>query len=380
MASTSNTGSDKTDKGGKKVRVPFRQNRSTKRRERDWTQHAVDDGQANESVSHEQMKAKGDLSRYRTITVYDHKEGIPDGMKRGVVIALRGLFVEVDDGQRTIACTVRRILRTRLIKERHPVTVGDRVIFRLEGDTKGVESEGVIETVEDRRGQLRRQVGRRIHTIVANVDQAIIVASADQPTIKPHLIDRYIVASLAGEIQPVVCVNKIDLDEDGSARKICERYTNLGYTVLVTSATTGEGIEDLRQCLKDKESVIAGQSGVGKSTLLNAVEPGLKLRTGDISEQLNKGKHTTTTAVLLKLSFGGYVVDTPGVRSFDLSTVGKHELEALFVEMLPFIPDCKFADCTHTHEISCAVKQAVEDKIIHPDRYDSYVRMFQDES
>jgi ribosome biogenesis GTPase len=296
------------------------------------------------------------------------------------VVAVRGLYADVDDGKNVRPCTVRRVLRTRLIEERHPVTVGDRVRFRVESEDEGVAREGVIEAVESRGGQLRRYAGRRVHTIVANVDQAIIVSSADEPPPKPHLIDRYIVAALAGDITPIICMNKADLDSDKSARKLLDRYAELDCVTLYTSAVNGDGIESLRDVLRDNASVIAGQSGVGKSSLLNAVQPGLRLRIGDIVEQTSKGRHTTSTASLIRLEIGGFVVDTPGVRSFDLATVARHELEAYFVEFVEHVPDCKFPDCTHTHEEECAVKLAVERGEIHIERYESYVRLFEEPS
>jgi len=393
-------------KGGRKVRVPFRSNRSVRRRRSDWTQQAREaedheiDAERSESVT-----AKGELSRRRTVIVPDGDAVPGEALRRGTVVAMRGLYADVDDGQKAWQCTVRRVLRTRLIEERHPVTVGDRVRFLIESEGEGVARAGVIEAVDPRSGELQRRVGRRVHTIVANVDQAIIVSSADQPPPKPHLIDRYIVAALVGEITPVICLNKLDLDrapdqasesdaggpdacesatvEDRGlppAREVLERYDRLGYRTLYTSALTGEGVDDLRDVLRGKASVIAGQSGVGKSSLLNCVQPGLQLKVGDIIEQTAKGRHTTSTASLLRLEVGGYVVDTPGVRSFDLSTVGRHELEALFEEFIDHVPNCKFPDCTHTHEDDCAVRQAVERGDIHPERYESYVRIFEEPS
>lgn len=364
---------------GKKVRVPFRRNRSVRRRKTDWTQDAreAEDHEVDADRS-ESVVAKGRLSRRRTITVHGDEDHVREGLRRGTVLAMRGLFAEVDDGERVCPCTVRRLLRTRLIQERHPVTVGDHVWFRVESGGDEATPEGVIEAVDPRRGQLRRRAGRRIHTMVANVDQAIIVSSVDQPPPKPNLIDRYIVAALAGDVTPVICLNKIDLDPDGASRQLLDRYTRLGYTTLLTSAVDGHGIDALAEVLKDKASVIAGQSGVGKSSLLNVLQPGLQLKTGGIVEQTRKGRHTTSTATLIRLDIGGYVVDTPGVRSFDQSLVARNEFEMYFVEFLEHIPNCKFPDCTHTHEDDCAVKQAVERGEIHPERYESYVRLFEE--
>lgn len=366
-------------KKGRQVRVDLRRNRAKPRRISDWTRQAreADDHEFDPKQS-ESIVAKGDLSRRRTIFVRDENDALPPGLHRGIVIAMRGLFAEVDDGERIWSCTIRRLLRTRLTEDRHPVTVGDRVHFKIGATGAGVEHEGVIEVVEPRKGRLRRRSGRRIHTIAANVDQAIVVTSAGQPPPKSHLIDRYIVASLAGEIVPVICMNKVDLDEDGSGADVLERYTRLGYLTLRTSAVKGEGLGDLREILADKVSVVAGQSGVGKSSLLNALQPGLRLRVGDINEQLQKGRHTTSNAVMLPLDFGGYVVDTPGVRSFDVSMIPRNEFEAYFIEFVDRVSGCKFPDCTHTHETECVIKHAVETGDIHPERYDSYVRMFED--
>lgn len=356
--------------------MAFRRNRSPRARQKDWTQQSRDSEDSHvDSVRGEQITPRGDLSRQRTVIERDQPaEGTDHG--RGTVIAVRGLFADVDDGKHIWSCTIRRILRTRSIDERSSVTVGDHVRFSMGSGRKGVAEEGAIESVEPRRGQLSRRSGRRTQIIVANVDQAIIVSSAAQPDAKPHLIDRYVVSALAGDITPVICMNKIDLDIEHLAADILERYANLGYRTLRTSAQTGEGIDALRETLKDKESVIAGQSGVGKSSLLNRIQPGLDLRTGEVIEKYDKGRHTTTTATLIRLDFGGYVVDTPGIRALDLSLVPRGELEAYFVELLPFIPDCKFPDCTHIHEGHCAVKAAVERRDVHPDRYESYIRLF----
>ena len=376
----SGSSNKKSGKSSRKVRVPFRRNRAKPPRVSDWTRRLreSEDSDLDDRRS-ESVVAKGDLSRKRTITIYEDGAASAD-LHAGMVIAMRGLYAEVDDGERIWTVTIRRVLRTRLIKERHPVIVGDRVHFRVEAGPEGVKRQGVIESVEPRKGQLRRKSGRRIHTIVANVDQVIIVGSAAEPSPKPHLIDRYIVAAHAGDITPVICMNKIDLDTDGRVVPLLELYAGLGYTTLRTSVITGDNIHELREALRDKSSVIVGQSGVGKSSLLNAVQPGLKLRVGNVIEQTQKGRHTTTTASLIRLLTGGYVVDTPGIRAFDSSLIPPHELEAHFVEIAPRVAQCKFPDCTHTHEIQCAIKAAVERGDIHIQRYETYLQMFEESS
>lgn len=364
--------------GGKKVRVPFRRNRGKRKRVTDVTQEAkqTDDFDV-ESCSDERVVAKGDLSRHRTIIV-GNDNASHEGRLDGVVIAMRGRYAEVDDGTRIWQCSVRRVLRTLRIEERNAVTVGDRVQFLPEAEKEGVVSEGVIERVEPRTGVLQRRSGKRTHTIAANIDQAIIVTCAREPGPKPNLIDRYLVSAHAGSMTPIVCMNKIDLDDDGEAKAILRRYANLGYHTLMTCAIAGTGIEAFRALLKDCSSVVTGQSGVGKSSLLNAVVPDLQLRVGHVSEQVEKGRHTTTTATLMKLPFGGYVVDTPGIRTFDLSLIPREQFEAHFVEFAPLIPHCRYPDCTHSHETDCAVQTGVQDGDVSQERYDSYLQMYED--
>lgn len=373
-------GSSKPGKknAGKKKRVAFRRNRSRKPRANDWTEQArqADDHEL-DAPSSEMVRAKGELSRHRTIVERD-ADAAGGAFNRGVVIAMRGLYAEVNDGERVWSCTIRRVLRTRLIEDRHPVVVGDRVLFRIPSSGHGSRREGVIESVEPRKTQLRRRAGRRIQTMVANVDQVVIVASAAEPAPHPHLIDRYLVASLASGLTPVICMNKMDLDDSGQARDLLERYEALGHATVATSVTSDKGMDALRTVFKDQQSVVAGQSGVGKSSLLNALQPGLRLQTASVSAQSSLGRHTTTTAHLFELDFGGYVVDTPGIRSLDLSIVARNEYEAYFTEFAEHLAHCQFADCTHTHETRCSVKAAVEAGDIHPERYQSYVRLFQE--
>jgi ribosome biogenesis GTPase len=302
--------------------------------------------------------------------------------------------VEGADG-RVYRCAVRRLLWTMAANDRNVVTAGDRVWFRpalaggatiapaeeVPGEGEGAGAgvgvlEGLIERVEPRHGVLTRASRGREHVQVANVDQVVFVVSLVEPDLKPHLIDRYLASAIKGEVRPLLCLNKADLVEPAPYQLLIGFYSQLRVPTLLTSAATGLGIERLRGLLRDRETVFAGQSGVGKSSLLNAIQPGLGLRVREVSEATQKGKHTTTTAELIKLDFGGWVVDTPGVRQFQLWDTLPEEVEGYFAEFRPFVPLCGYPDCTHTHEDRCAVKRAVRRRQISIARYTSYVGMF----
>ena len=369
----------KLKKGQRKVRVHFRNNRLTPRREKGWTQWFREGRfEQEDETTEERLNRKGDLSRKRTVIVDD--DGQPpaptEAQHEGIVLSMQGAIANVDDGERIWPCTLRRVLRTRLIEHRHPLAVGDLVAFSVVADEEGVEREGVIESVAPRRSQLSRRSDDLEHTIAANVDQVIIVASVILPLLKPHLIDRYLVAASIGELDPVICINKIDLDNGYAAEEV-ERFRAIGFDAIATSAVTGQGVDELAARLADSTSVLAGQSGTGKSSLLNAIQPDLELRVGEVSPDTFKGRHTTTTAQLLKLDIGGYVVDTPGIRQFTMTGIEPGELEAHFPEFEPWLDRCKYPDCAHTNEDEndCGVKQAVSQGAIHVERYDSYVRM-----
>jgi ribosome biogenesis GTPase / thiamine phosphate phosphatase len=371
----------------KKIRVAMRKNRSKPPRERGWTRtfHAADDQTEDTSPTQERVRAKGDLSRRRTIMQDDVAGGEMHGPEQaampaadlstcvpGRVLRVHGLqsVVETDDG-RQFRCAVRRLLKTLATDERNIVAAGDRVWIR-----PSLGDEGFIERVEPRHGPLTRASRGREHVLVANVDQVVIVMALVEPDLKPHLIDRYLVSAEQGGIAPLICLNKADLVDHAACQPLIGLYSQLGIPTLLTSAATGLGVERLRQWLVGRETVFAGQSGVGKSSLLNAIQPDLGLRVREVSETTQKGRHTTTTAELIRLDFGGWVVDTPGIRQFALWDVLPEELEGFFPEFRPYVPLCAYPDCTHTHEDRCAVKAAVVRRQISDNRYTSYLGMF----
>jgi ribosome biogenesis GTPase len=369
----------------KKVRVDLRKNRTKPPRSRDWTRKFQTDGlEQDTSPGQERVRAKGDLSRRRTIIQEETPAETgqePAEMPavdstaslQGRVLRVHGLssVVETEDG-RQFRCAVRRLLRSLVTDERNIVTTGDRVWFRT-----ALNDEGLIERVEPRHGLLTRASRGREHVLVANVDQVVIVLSLVEPDLKPHLIDRYLVSAEQGGIAPLICLNKADLVDPVPYQPLVGFYSQLGIPTFLTSATTGQGIGWLRERLVGKQTVFAGQSGVGKSSLLNAIQPGLGLRVREVSEATQKGRHTTTTAELLRLEFGGWVVDTPGIRQFQLWDVLPEELEGFFPEFRPYVPLCAYPDCTHTHEDRCAIKRAVDLRQISVRRYTSYLGMFE---
>ncbi|QEL14463.1 ribosome small subunit-dependent GTPase A [Limnoglobus roseus] len=363
----------------KKVRVEMRRNLSKPPRENDVTRQFQDNG-AHDVANTERVRAKGDASRHRTIMAEDAAAmpGTEGGWVRGRVVRVHGLYsyVELDDG-RTVRCTVRRVLKSLQVDERSIVTTGDWVWVAAGGDAlRGAEPEGVIERIDPRHGVLTRSSRRREHVLVANVDQLVIVMSLVQPELKVHLIDRYIASAEKGGLKPVLVLNKIDLADPVALQPLVGAYSQIGIPTILASAQTGVGVARLRAMLKDRATVFSGQSGVGKSSLLNAAEPGLSLRVSEVSDVNQKGKHTTTTAELIRLSFGGWVVDTPGVRQLQLWDTRPEEVEGYFSELRPFIALCRFPDCTHTHESDCRVKDAVRRKLVSGRRYYSYLGLF----
>ncbi len=370
-------------KGKGKLRATFRKKHESKQRVRDVTRSFLEhDPDIDEAPGSERVSGKGSLSRKKTVvgTWVEGEEGsfevVPEvDLTRcipGRVLAVRGLISEVVTDDNTVyECATRRLLKTLATDDRHVVVAGDRVMFRPVN-----EREGVIERVEPRRGVLGRMVRGRRHVIVANVDRIAIVASVAQPTLKPNLIDRLLVAAEASNIEPLICFNKIDLIEPAELQTLAGVYGQLGYRVFFLSATTGFGIPRLVAEVAHRQTVFVGQSGVGKSSLLNAIDPSLRLRVAHVSRSTEKGRHTTTTATLIPFARGGYLVDTPGIRQMQLWDVIPEELATLFREFRPYVNHCRFPDCTHTHELDCGVKAAVAAGKVDLRRYDSYCHLF----
>jgi ribosome biogenesis GTPase len=365
--------------GKNKKRVTLRKNRSKPPRDRGWTRGFTEHGYADDAtLNQERVRTKGDLSRKRTIIAGESDDGrempaVDASCVPGRVLRVHGLdnIVHTDDG-RELRCKVRRLLKSLASNERNVVTTGDRVWVR-----PSLNDEAMIEGVEPRHGILTRASRGREHVLVANVDQVVIVIALKEPELKPHLIDRYLASAEQGGIEPIVCLNKADLVNPADFQPLIGFYSQLGVRALLTSATTGLGLERLRRLLKGRQSVFSGQSGVGKSSLLNAIQPGLGLLVRTVSEVNQKGRHTTSGTQLLELHFGGWVVDTPGIRQFELWNIRPEEVEGFFAEFRPYVALCGYPDCTHTHEDRCAVKDAVERRQISERRYISYLGMFE---
>jgi ribosome biogenesis GTPase len=367
---------------GRKLRADLRKNRQVRTREKDLTRKLDRQTLEDDAPRGERISGKGKLSRRRTVAggeVVEDASGLvvlpevdPAVCRTGRVLRVEGLnsIVQDDQSRQMFRCATRRLLKSFATDQRHVVAVGDRVWYRPEG-----KGEGIIERVEPRYGVLSRTSRSRQHVLVANIDQLIIVGSAAEPRLKPHLIDRFLVTAEHSGVDPIICINKVDLVAAAGLVGLIGVYAQLGYRVLTTSAVSGQGITRLRELLANRSSVVAGQSGVGKSSLLNAIDPSLDLAVQAVSEETEKGRHTTTTASLIPLASGGFIVDTPGIRQFALWDVIPEEVAGFFPEFRPFVSACRFPDCTHEHESHCAVVAAVERGWIDLRRYESYLQM-----
>ncbi len=275
------------------------------------------------------------------------------------------------------------LLKKDKLKTLDIVAVGDFVEFEIKNT--GGEITGVIEKIEERKNYVSRKApkirgrgikGERLEqTVAANVDMLAIVASAKSPQFNNRFVDRMLVISESSDVEPLIIINKIDLDKEKTYLKWKTLYEEIGYNVIEASATERINIDEILSSLKNKTTIFWGRSGVGKSSMLNALFPGLNLKVGEISDYSDKGKHTTVTSRLIKISDEYEVIDTPGVREIEPYGITKEDLGHYFIEFRNYIPDCRFNSCTHYHEPDCAVRDAVEKKEISAERYQSYINL-----
>lgn len=300
----------------------------------------------------------------------------------GVVIRSTGSSCNVltEDG-RTIECRLKGNFRIQGIRSTNPLAVGDNVSFTLrEG-----EEVGLINTIKPRRNYIIRKatkLSKQSHIIASNIDQAIVMVTLTSPRTSTGFIDRFLVTAEAYHIPAVLIFNKMDLifgDEIARLDKLINLYESLGYKCYKTSALEMTGIEEVKALLKDRVSLISGHSGVGKTALINAIQPGLMRKVGEISDYHKKGKHTTTFAEMLPLNIGGYIIDTPGIKEFGLVDFDKKEIAERFPEMRNLMHQCQFNNCTHVHEPGCAVKVALSKGLIDESRYRNYINIINDE-
>lgn len=299
---------------------------------------------------------------------------------KGLVIKNTGSWytVKTDDGQ-LIESKIKGNFRLKGIRSTNPVAVGDHVEI-----ITNQEGTAFISAIEDRSNYIIRKspnLSKQSHILAANVDQALLVVTVNYPQTSTTFIDRFLASAEAYSVPVVLVFNKHDLlseEELHYEKMMCTLYETVGYKCVEISAETGEGVEQLFPILKDKISLLSGNSGVGKSTLINRLIPHASQRTAEISDAHNTGMHTTTFSEMIELPGGGYLIDTPGIKGFGTFDIEKEELTSYFKEIFHFSKDCRFSNCTHTHEPGCAVIKAVEDHFIAASRYQSYLSMLED--
>lgn len=300
----------------------------------------------------------------------------------GTVIKSTGSWYEVQlDDRSVIKCRIAGKIKLDDLKLTNPVAVGDIVTIALEpADDKS----GIIKAIAPRRNYVVRQSPRKkhqLHFLASNIDQALLIVSIREPMLKLGFIDRFLLMTEPYSIPVIIVFNKADIytaEDLLTFAALQEVYTHIGYTVLKVSARTGEGIHALKSLLKDKITLVSGQSGVGKSTLVNAIEPGLRLRTEEISGFSGKGQHTTTFAEMFPLSEGGSIIDTPGIKTLAFSHLEVMDVAHNYKEFFALSDQCRFANCTHRNEPGCAIKTAVESGVISPVRYQHYLQILEE--
>lgn len=300
---------------------------------------------------------------------------------KGLVTKSTGSWYQVlgDDGN-NYNCRIKGKFRTKDIKTTNPVAVGDRVDIELEPE----QDTAVIIRLQERRNYIIRKsvnLSKQAQILAANLDQAFLVVTLASPPTSLGFIDRFLVTAEAYDIPAGLIFNKLDLFSDaglGILKDYQAIYENIGYPCFEVSALESTNIDHIKSLFKDKTTLLSGHSGVGKSTLINAVYPEAKLRTGDISDWSDKGKHTTTFAEMIILPFGGQLIDTPGIRELGIIDIGQQELSHFFPEMRAMMNTCRFNNCRHVNEPGCRIVAAVEEGEIEPSRYDSYLSIYYD--
>lgn len=295
----------------------------------------------------------------------------------GVVMRATGSWYDVMHGGETVRCRIRGRLRLRGTRSTNPVVVGDEVV--CEADEGG---DYVICDICPRRNYVIRRasnLSKESHIIAANIDQALLMVTLRAPETATEFVDRFLVTCEAYKVPAMIVLSKIDLQDPGAVADFRAVYEGAGYRVLEVSAPEGIGIEAVKELLADRRTLLSGNSGVGKSTLIRAIDPSLDIRTGEISESHHKGRHTTTFSTMYPLAGGGEVIDTPGIKGFGLIDIDDAELWHYFPEMMRVAPDCRFYNCTHTHEPGCAVAEAVKAGEIAWARYESYLKILDED-
>ena len=305
-------------------------------------------------------------------------------MKKGVVYKSTGSWYTVKAENGTIfECRIKGKFRMKGIKSTNPVAVGDHVVFEVE--TKGDETIGIINKIDERDNYIIRKsvkLSKQTHIIAANVDIAFLLITLNNPQTFTTFIDRFLISAEAYKIRAVLLFNKVDTyneEELLEIKYLAALYRKIGYECLAISAVTGENIEKVKELMKGKVSMFSGHSGVGKSTLVNAIEPDLNLKTTEISDQHMQGQYTTTFAEMYDLSFGAQIIDTPGIKGFGIVELDKEELSGYFPEFFKLKENCKFNNCLHIEEPNCAIKEALENEEIAWSRYKSYLQIIQGE-
>ena len=299
---------------------------------------------------------------------------------KGLVIKNTGSWYSVKtDTGKVVECKIKGNFRLKGIRSTNPVAVGDNVEIALNS-----EGTAFITHIEERRNYIIRKsqnLSKQSHILAANVDQAFLIVTVNYPQTSTTFIDRFLASAEAYSVPVVLVFNKCDIlsdDERHYQQSMILLYETIGYECREVSATTGEGVDGLHALLKGKITLLSGNSGVGKSTLINQILPEANLRTAEISDAHNTGMHTTTFSEMLELPEGGYIIDTPGIKGFGTFNMEPEELTSYFPEIFHFSKGCKFSNCTHTHEPGCAVLKAIDDHYIAQSRYQSYLNMLED--